>query len=204
MANVAGFFGFQQWGTASGPPNFAQNANTPYRIAAGNTTAIFFGDAVKMNASATGYVETWVVGDGGTAARILVGIFVGCRYFSTSQQKTVWNRYWPGADATGDVEAFVADDPNSQWRVQANTGPITQTAIGFAVDIVTTPVGNTATGISGMSIGTPTVTNSVQLPFKVVNVVTSPPGGNGTDLTTANNHVIVAFNNQQYKTLIGV
>ena len=203
MANTAGFFGFMQVGTASGPPNFASSGNTPYRIAAGYGTAIGFGDAVRMNSSGpTGYIEQWANGDGATATRILVGVFLGCRYYSTSQKKTIWNNYWPGSDATGDVEAFVADDPTSLWKVQANTGPITQTAIGQTADVAATPVVNTTTGISGMSLATPTTTNT--LPFKVVNVITTPPGANGTDLTTANNYVIVAFNNQQYKALLGV
>ena len=201
--NVLGPYGFVQVGTASGPPNFAETHNPPYRIASGYGTAIFYGDAVRMNSSSTGYVEQWANGDGGTATQILVGIFVGCSYYSTSQKKTIYNNYWPGSDATGDVSAYVVDDPNSQWKVQAGIGSaITYTSIGSTADIVATPVGNTTTGISGMSLSTPTTT--VTLPFKVVNVVTSPPGAPGTDLTAAYNNVIVAFNNQQYKALLGV
>jgi len=205
MANVQGPFGFVQVGTASGPPNFAQNENPPYRIASGYGTAIFFGDAVRMNVSGpTGYIEQWANGDGADAAtKILVGIFVGCSYYSTSQKKTVWSNYWPGSDATGDVAAMVVDDPNSQWKVQAGIGSaITQASIGQTADIVATPTGNTVTGISGMSLSTPTTTAT--LPFKVVNVITTPPGANGTDLTTPYNNVIVSFNNQQYKALLGV
>lgn len=210
MANVAGPFGFQQAGTASGPPNFARaGSGNPYRIKAGFTTSVYFGDAVRMWVSgdsataSAGYITPWVIGDGaGSALKILVGIFVGCEYFSTSQQKTVWSRYYPGADAAADVSAYVVDDPNSQWVVQASTGPIGYSAIGQTVDIVASPVGNTTTGFSGMAVGTPTTT--VTLPFKVVNLVTSPPGVNGTDITTASNNVIVAFNNQQYKALLGV
>jgi hypothetical protein len=202
--NIQGPYGFVQVGTASGPPNFAEMHNPPYRIASGYATAIYYGDAVRMNVSGpTGYVEQWANGDGSTATKILVGIFVGCAYFSTSQKKTIFNNYWPGSDATGDVSAFVVDDPNSQWKVQAGIGSaITQTSIGATADIVSTPVGNTTTGISGMSLSTPTTTNT--LPFKVVNVVTTPPGAPGTDLTSAYNNVIVAFNNQQYKALLGV
>ena len=46
----------------------------------------------------------------GAATKILVGIFTGCSYYSTSQRKTVFNNYWPGSDATGDIEAYVVDD----------------------------------------------------------------------------------------------
>lgn len=204
MANVQAPFGFSQWGTASGMPNFAENHNTPYRIASGYATAIFYGDAVRMNVSGpTGYIEQWANGDGGTATQILVGIFIGCSYYSTSQKKHVWSNYWPGSDATGDVNAFVVDDPQALFKVQAGISvAITQTSIGRTADIVATPLGNTTTGISTMSLSTPTTT--VTLPFKVVNVIATPPGGNGTDLTTPYNYVIVAMNNQQYKALLGV
>ena len=189
MANVIGPFGFSQWGTASGMPNFALGGNPPYRVAAGYATAIFYGDTVRMNvAGPTGYVEQWANGDGSTATKILVGIFLGCRYFSTPQQNTIWRNYWPGSDATCGIEAFVCDDPQSLWKVQANAGPITQTAIGQTADIAASPTGNTTTGISGMSLSTPTTTNT--LPFKVVNVIKTPPGANCTDLTTAGNYVI--------------
>jgi hypothetical protein len=207
MANVLGAFGFAHRGTASGPVNFAESHNPPYRIAAGYTTAIFFGDAVRMNsAGPTGFIEQWAAGDGSAAAKILVGIFIGCSYFSTSQQKQVFNRYWPGSDATGDVDAFVVDDPNAQFLVQSNgsSSPITQVSIGQTADIVSGSGsnGSTVTGISGMTLDNPTT--SAVLPFKVVNVVKDPPGANGADLTTAFNYVIVAFNNQQYKSLVGV
>lgn len=203
MANVQGAYGFKRWGTASSAPNFAFSSNTPYVIAAGYATAIYFGDAVRMNSSGpSGYIEQWANGDG-SATKILVGIFLGCQYYSTSQKKTIQNNYWPGSDATGDVTAFVADDPNSLWEVQAGIGSaITKTSFGQTADIVATPVGNTTTGVSGMSLSTPTT--SATLPFKVVNVVTTPPGANGTDLTTPYNNVVVAFNYQQFKSLVGI
>lgn len=210
MANVAAPFGFTQMGTASGPPNFARAGSpSPYKIKAGFVTSVFYGDAVRMwisgddVSSAAGYITPWVIADGaGDATKILVGIFLGCQYYSTSQKKTVFSNYYPGADASADVDCYVCDDPDSQWMVQASTGPITAASIGAGVDIVASPIGNTLTGISGMSVGTPTTT--VTLPFKVVNLVTSPPGANGTDITTAANKVIVTFNNQQYKALLGV
>ncbi len=202
MANTQGAFGLMQIGTASGMPNFASSGNPPYRVASTYATALYTGDLVRMNVSGpTGYIEQWAAGDGGTATKIVVGVFQGCRYYSTSQKKIIWNNYWPGSDATGDVEAFVCDDPNAQFKIQANAGPITQATIGQTADVVVN-AGSATTGISGMALDTPTTTNT--LPLKVVNILTSPPGANGTDVTTAYNYVIVAFNNQQYKTLLGV
>ena len=209
MANVAGPFGFVQMGTSSGPPNFARAGSpSPYKIKSTFTTAVYTGDAVRMwvggdsGTSAAGYITPWVAADGSSATKILVGIFQGCTYFSTSQKKTIYNNYWPGSDATGDVDCYVCDDPRAQFMVQAAAGPITAASIGAAADIVVTPVGSATTGQSGMSLDTPTTT--VTFPFKVVNIVTTPPGVNGTDVATASNNVIVTFNNQIYKALLGV
>lgn len=204
MANVQGPFGFSEIGSqTSSAVNFGQVHNQ-YKIASSYNTAIYFGDAVRLNVSGpTGYVEQWANGDGGTATKILLGIFLGCSYYSTSQKKIIWNNYWPGSDATGDVNAFVADAPNALWKVQAGIGSaITIANLGQTADIVATPTGNTTTGISGMSLSTPgtTVTN----PFKIVGLITTPPGANGTDTSTPYNNVIVAFNNQQGKALLGV
>ena len=214
MANALSPFGFVQVGTASSMPNFARaGSGSPYKIKAGYVTSIYFGDAVRMWISgdavsgAAGYITPWVAGDGNdNAGKILVGVFVGCQYYSLSQHKTVYSNFYPGGDAAADVDAYVVDDPESQWMVQAGTAatPFTQAYLGMAADINTTTTGSTTTGISGMSLNTPTITNSNTLPFKLVNVITTPPSANGRDLLTAYNYVTVAFNNQQYKALLGV
>ena len=144
MANVSGPFGFVQMGTASGPVNFASAGSPkPYKIKGGSAQSFFFGDAVRLvvsgdtdySASATGaYIIPWANGDGaGSATKILVGIFTGCEYYSTSQKKTVWNNYFPGSDtaSTADAVAYVVDDPNSQWMVQCGS----TNAIGVNIGI---------------------------------------------------------------------
>jgi hypothetical protein len=212
MANTLAPFGFLRWGVTGQAPNFSFSSGEPsnsgvqgYRIASGYSTAIYYGDAVRMNVSGpTGYVEQWANGDGSTSSKILTGIFLGCQYYSNSQKKTTFNNYWPGSDASSDVTAYICDDPNSLWMVQAGVAatPFTSAMIGQTADIVATPVGSTTTGYSGMSLNTPTTTNT--LPFKLVGLVVSPQGVNGRDVTTAYNYAVVAFNNQQYKSLAGV
>jgi hypothetical protein len=205
MSNTQGPFGAVQIGTASGMPNFAQaGSGSPYRISSGYGTAIGFGDLVTLvsGATPTGYINRWVNGSG-TATFQVAGVFYGCRYYSTSQRRMVWNNYWPGSDATGDVDAFVCDDPSAQFKIQANLGPITQASLGTTADAVMGTV-NTTTGLSAMALDAPSTSNPSTLPFKIVNVVLTPPGANGTDITTAYNNVIVAFNNQLYKNLVTV
>lgn len=210
MANTSSPFGFLQIGTRSGPPNFASaGSGSPYKIKSTFTTPIYFGDAVRMwvsgdsGTSSAGYITPWINGDGaGSATKILAGVFLGCEYYSVSQKKTTWNNFWPGSDASGDVTAYVCDDPAAQFMAQAGATPIDYASIGANVDVASTPVPNTNQGTSGMILATPTTTAT--LPFRVLNLVTSPPGVNGRDITTGYNLVVVGFNNQINKALLGV
>ena len=196
MANTNSPFGFRQYfGGSGGAPTFAQSTRL---IAAGNTTAIYAGDPVMpVIGAATGYIT-----QGSPGTTTLAGIFVGCKYLSTSQKRVVWNSYWPGSDATGDVEAYVVDDPNAQFVVQGNsttfniTGSlttVTSSVVGqyaqFAIG-----TGNTSTGQSGAYLNS--VGTTVTFPFIVRGLIVAPPGANGADPTTAYNQVIVGFNNE--------
>ena len=114
MANTNSPFGFlQYYGGAGGAPTFSQ---TERRIASTNTTPIFFGDPVMpVIGTANGYITQAAAG-----TTTLAGVFVGCKYLSVSQKRTVWSRYWPGSDASGDVYAYVIDDPNARFLVMSS------------------------------------------------------------------------------------
>lgn len=187
MANTNSPFGFKQIKGTGSAPTYEQNTR---KIASNNSTAIFFGDAVIP--LSTGYIAQ------ATASTVrMEGIFVGCKYTSTSQKRTVWSNYWPGSDATGDVEAYIVDDPNAQFLVQAGGTAVTFANIGEYIQL-NVGTGSTATGVSGMYVENPNTT--VTLPFRVVGLVESPPGANGTDATAAYNQIIVAFNNASTRT----
>jgi len=190
MANISAPFGFRRIKGTGSAPTFEHSVR---KIAAGNATPIFWGDAVIP--LATGYIAQ------ATASTVrMEGIFAGCKYLSTSQKRTVWSNYWPGSDATGDVEAYIIDDPNAQFIVQA-TGAA---AVGFANigEYINLAVGtgSTATGLSGMSVDQATLATTVTLPFIIRGLVDNPPGVNGTDFTSQFNQVIVGFNNASTRT----
>jgi hypothetical protein len=191
VANTNAPFGFRQAKGNGSAPTYEQ---VEMLIASTNTTPIYFGDAViPLN---TGYIAQ------ATASTVqLAGIFQGCKYLSTSQKRTVWSNYWPGADNTGDVTAYVVNDVNSRFIVQAGATAIGIASINANIQL-NVGTGNTATGISGMFVETPNTTDT--LPFRVVGLVTDPPGANGTDIASAYNYVIVAFNNVSGKNLNGI
>jgi hypothetical protein len=193
MANTNTPFGFRQIKGTGSAPTYEQNVRY---IASNNSTAIFFGDAVIP--LSTGYIAQ------ATASTVRVeGIFVGCKYLSVSQKRTVWSNFWPGADANGDVEAYIIDDPNAQFEVQSSdsggSDPVAFANIGEYINIAV-GTGNTATGISGMTVNVDTLNTTVTLPFRIVGLIENPPGSNGTDIASEFNRVIVAFNNASTRT----
>jgi len=198
MANTAAYFGFTQYqGGAGGAPTFAQSAR---RIASGNTTPIYTGDPVMpVVSTANGYIT-----QGAAGTTRLDGIFVGCKYLNTSLGRTVWSSYWPGSGATGDVEAYVIDDPNARFLVQTSFSgaPMTGTATTMTSGIIgqyaqfTIGSGNTSTGRSGAYLSS--VATTVTFPFIVVDYQIS--GNNGGDPTTQYCNVIVGFNNEIFRT----
>jgi hypothetical protein len=196
MANTNTPFGFRQYyGGSGGAPTFAQSTRL---IASTDTTPVYTGDPVMpVISTANGYITQAAAG-----TTTLAGIFVGCKYTSVSQKRTVWNSYWPGSDASGDVEAYVIDDPNAQFEVMGAsttfniTGTlttVTSSKVGqyaqFAIG-----TGNSSTGQSGAYLDSANTT--VTFPFIVRGLIAAPPGGPGADPTTAYNKVIVGFNNE--------
>lgn len=197
MANTSAPFGFRQYGGTGSAPTYEQ---VPALIASANTTPIFFGDPVYP--LDTGYI-TGSTETPGTVQ--IAGVFVGCTYLSTSQKRTTWSNYWPGSDANGDVTAYIVNDPNARFLAQvggSTTTGLTNAAINSNVQFAY-GTGNTANGISGAYVvyNSSAVTNT--LPFRVISLVTTPPGAEGT-ASGAYNLVVVAFNNVSTKQLLSV
>ena len=218
MSNIFAPFGFRQY---RGTGSMSTYETVRMRIASGNATAIYTGDAVvPVTGTSTGYIKR------ATASTVAFsGIFVGCKYLSKSMARTVWMPYWPGSDANGDVEAYVVSDPLAQFVVQTGNSNTTAAAsglanigklcnIGTAVDNAaqTGGGGNTANGQSQMYLDLYTIATTATLPFQIVDVytdvvpgsvggntgvgsTTNPLATNGTDTTSAYNYVIVGFNN---------
>ena len=197
MANTSAPFGFRQYQGNGAAPTYEQVAVS----IAYNSTNIFFGDPVEPDAGGT--VSQ---GDGTTAAAGIAGIFVGCQYLSTSQKRTVWSNYYPGGTdpASGTIVGYIVNDPNAKFIVQADSsisGGIVQTDVNATAGY-TIGSGNTSTGISAATLSGVGPTTAT-LPFRIVSLVTQPPGSNGTEIATSN-YVIVAFNNVTTKNQTGI
>ena len=150
---------------------------------------------------ANGYVVVGVTTAASGNTQI-AGVFVGCQYLSVSQKRTVWSNYWPGSDvaSTNVVTGYIINDPNAKFVAQFGNVSVDQgyvnSNVGFNIGS-----GNTSNGISGAYLATLGTTDTT-FPFKVVSLITQPPGVNGTE-AGAYQKAVVAFNFVTTKALPG-
>lgn len=201
MANTNSPYGFSLFGTLGSQD---QTGGVSKRtIAYNDTTPIYVGDPVIQNADGT---ISRGASTGSTAT--IAGIFQGCKYLSQSLGYVVNSPVWPGSDAasTTTIEAYVIDNPNCTFQVRVggstSTG-VTEADIGNNINFaIGTP--NTSARTSGAYVDITTLAPSTTTrPFRVIGLVTTPTGADGTQ-AGAYNTAIVAFNNQVFKTLTGI
>ena len=151
-------------------------------------TAIFNGDFVKLVANGT------IEKDGGTATLASIGIFMGCSYTDpTSGQKT-FSDQWPASNAATDAVAYVLDDPNVVFQMQADEAMNT-TDRGLNCDVIQT-AGSTSIGKSKNAIDGDSCAATLTLPLRIIDWVDGPKSlaPAGTTASDAYPDVIVKFN----------
>ncbi|MBM7047571.1 hypothetical protein [Rhizobium lusitanum] len=197
MANTFAPFGFSQTRGTGSSPTYEQ---VPRQIAL-TAGAIYSGDPVTSQSDGT--IAQSVAG-----TTQIAGIFLGCTYISAAVGRRVWAEYWPGSGsalANTTVEAWIINDPNAQFEVQSgNAGsPVTLADVGANINFAI-GTGNALTGRSGAYANQATIAAATTtLPFRIVNLITNPPGANGTDATSNGNWIVVAFNNVDTRVLTG-
>jgi hypothetical protein len=156
-----------------------------YRIAANYGTSIFQGDMVAQVTGGTVEIHA----DGGTVP--VVGVFNGCMYTDPTSGEQVFSNYYPASTNASDLIAFIIDDPDVVYEVQADdTFPVTDLFGNF--DIVYTSAGSTKTGISGSELDVTTGATNTNLPIKAIDISEDP---NNSDTGAANTNVLVVIQN---------
>lgn len=193
MANTFAPFGFMRstgWGAT---PTYEQNP----RSAQYNAAAIYRGDPVQSQTDGT----VAIAAPGTTQ---IAGIMNGSKYLSVSQQRVLWNNYWPGTDvASGQYpEIYIDSDPNATFIAQSDATGLTLADVEANVQFaIGTP--NAYTKQSGAyidSVGPDTAT----LPFRVKSLVLTPAESFANPEAGAYALAIVAFNNVDTKSLTGI
>lgn len=159
MSSVAAPYGMLPVNLIGGQ-GFA-GATTQYKIASGYGTSIFTGDVVKLVAAGT------VEKDAGTNAATPIGVFMGCFYTDADGPK--YRPYWPASTVASDAVAYVFDDPDGVFMIQAD-GTIAQAALGANFALVQT-AGSTYIGKSKNALANGAGATTNTLPLRIVGFV---------------------------------
>jgi len=200
MANIDAPFGFRQVGGLGSRPT--SNGTSQYKIASGQTAAIYAGDVVALAGSGGLKVEggttvtAGYVGPSETDATRNVGIFNGCLYDDPTTQKPTFQNYWPG-DVAAAANAFIYDDPDDLFEVQT-AGTHTQAVVGRACDMVYAAGTAVSNGRSKEELSGTAGANDM---FTVLRLSEDP---SNSDVSTANSNWIVRFNVGKHVYLTGI
>lgn len=183
MANKDAAFGMKPVRMIGGAPY--TGGQSRYRIAANYGTSIFQGDMVAQVTGGTVEIHA----DGGTVP--VVGVFNGCMYTDPTSGEQVFSNYYPASTNASDLIAFIIDDENVVYEIQADdTFPVADLFGNF--DIVYTSAGSTSTGISGAELDVTTGATNTNLPIKAIDISQDP---NNSDTGAANTNVLVVIQN---------
>jgi len=184
MANKDAAFGLRPAHMMGGAPY--SGGQSRYRIANNQSGAIFQGDLVKQLTGGT-------VSRAAAASTVpVVGVFNGCQYTDPTTSEQVFSNYYPGSVAADDIIAFIVDDPNVVFEVQADdTFPVADLFGNFdIVDQSTT--GDTRSGRSNMELDVTTGATTTTLPLKAIDISQDP---DNDDVASANTNVMVVIQN---------
>ena len=192
MANIDSIFGFRPVkGQGAGYTAIGSNE---YVIANGESSAIYQGDPVVLNANGS-------ISVGSSAGAELIGIFNGCFYDDPTTKKPTFSNYYPGGVAQDNMKAFIFDDPNMLFEVKCDDTNAGQAQVGSNANIATYSAGSTNDGVSNVAIDGGSFATSSAANFRVVSLSTDP---DNSDYTAANASIIVKINKHSLTDTTGV
>jgi len=174
-----------------------------YAIPASYGTSIQYGDPViitntgstrgtlaRFNATTTAATITSTGGGFG-----FVGVFVGCT-FTDPTYGTVFRQNYTSGNTATDIMAYVVDDPDALFQVQADD-TLGQTALGCNAALIQTVAGNSGANInSGVGLDASSIATTNTLPVRIVDFVNSTTSQIGDAYTD----VIVRINTHFHRT----
>ena len=169
------------------------------KIASAYASNIFYGQVVSIVAAGTVEVVTTVGSAASPFPAGTIGVFVGCTYTNPTTSQLTFSQYWPSGTAASDAMAYVVDDYNTLFQVQA-AGSLAQATLGANAvlnAVQSTSTGSTLSGNSNSALSTSVAVTS-GIAFRIVDFVestTSTVGDAYTDVLVKFNPVAHSYNN---------
>ena len=184
MANKDAAFGLRPSRMMGGAP--FSGGQSRYRIASGYSTKIFQGDLVKQVTG--GGIERAAA----SSTVPVVGVFNGVQYTDPTTGEQVFANHYPGSISASDIIAFIQDDPNIVFEIQADESfPVADLLGNFDV-IDQSTTGDTASGRSNMELDVSTGATTTTLPLKAIDISQDP---DNDDVASSNTNVLVVIQN---------
>lgn len=194
MATTAGAYGLRPLNLLGGTP--FSGATRQYPIASNYALNIFNGSVVKIVGGGGVELDTTAAG---LFTKDSIGVFLGCQYTDPNTQQLLFSQNYPANTVADDILAFVVDDPNTLFTIQAN-GAIGLDARGANVVLAnaqSTTTGSLITGNSNVAASSG-VTQAGTAPLRIVDFVTdaqNSPGDAFTEIVVKINPAYHSFTN---------
>jgi hypothetical protein len=205
MANIDAAFGLRPYEKSGARYN--NQGITAYPInfdglTTGTTSLIWTGTPVIPLSS--GLIDVPGAAAGGTVP--LLGVFMGCKYIATDGTPT-WAPYWPGyaaIKASTEAIAYVCDDPNSLFVINAN-GALPDNALFANANFATAITGTNSSGYSLGELDVGTINTTASLNMRIVGFDDEASVDSGAvDKTAAGRLAIVKLNVHFYEQTTGI
>ena len=191
MSNVIEKFGLRPYRKLDGTP--LVGAQNRYTVANNYGTAIFQGDMVIPVTG--GNIERYP----GNTSTAVVGVFNGCFYTDPTTQKPTFSNYYPGGIVTADITAFIVDDPDAVFLVDADA--TFARADLFQNYSLTAVSGNIKTGNSSQQLDVSESGTNATFIVQAIDISQDP---DNSDTSSANANILVRINNHFYRSGTGL
>lgn len=187
MATTAAPYGLKAVNLVGGQPY--AGSTRQLKIASGYAANIYNGSVVSIVAAGTVEIVSEVGSNADAFPAGTVGVFVGCSYTDPNTKQKLFSQYWPTGTVASDAVAYVIDDPDVVFQIQADD-TLAQSALGINIPVVNPTAGSTVTGNSTMAADASAIAVTDTLAFKIIDFVESTTSTVGD----AKTDVLVKFN----------
>ena len=136
---------------------------------------------------------------GANTSDAVVGVFNVCFYTDPTTQKPTYSNYYPGSIAASDITAFIIDDPDAVFLMDADEA-FTRADL-FRNYSVTNTTGVTQTGISKVQLDVSASGTAQTFVIQAIDISQDP---DNSDTSTSNANILVRINNHFFRSGTGL
>lgn len=179
----------------------SQEVFRQYPIASAYGTNIAMGDIVHLvdGGTATTIEKQAATGDDTTAIDI-VGIFMGCSYSDPNTGQLTFSQMWPASTVASDAMAFVVDNPNVEFVIQADGAPANTGDIYGKNTLLVQTAPNTTLKVSRVALDISEISTDAQNPIRILDYL---GGDQGDEKGTSYPLLVCKFNYHQHTSTTG-